>query len=109
MFFNIYLLYIFTYLYCSGVKIVFERLGLLFVCSYWILYPILLENMPKLKKSVLFFIIIILCILKVNVIIKGNSMTKELYEYKNILWNKETYEEKIQILEKVKDNINNIK
>lgn len=109
VFFNIYLLYIFTYLYCSGVKIVFERLGLLFVCSYWILYPILLENMPKLKKSVLFFIIIILCILKVNVIIKGNSMTKELYEYKNILWNKETYEEKIQILEKVKDNINNIK
>ena len=49
IFFNVYLLYVFTYLYGSGVRIIFERIGLLFICSYWILYPIVLKNTSKIK------------------------------------------------------------
>ena len=52
IFFNIFLLYIISYLYGSGVRIIFERLGLLFICSYWIVYPILLKKYFKIKKNI---------------------------------------------------------
>lgn len=100
IFFNIFLLYIFTYLYGSGVRIIFERLGLLFICSYWILYPILLKKITSIKKIFLFIFIILLCLLKVDLYIASDK-AKELYKYKNILWNKETYKEKSKIYEKV--------
>lgn len=98
IFFNIFLFYIFTYLYGSGVRIVFERLGLLFICSYWILYPVLLKNISLIKKVLIFMFLVSFCVLKVNY---TNPKAKELYEYKNILWNKETYEQKSKIFYEV--------
>lgn len=101
IFFNIYLLYIFSYLYGSGVRIIFERLGFLFICSYWILYSIVLKNISKIKKIFLFSILIIFCGLKINIYTNFSVRAKELYEYKNILWDKEVYEEKLILYNKV--------
>lgn len=101
IFFNIFLFYIFSYLYGSGIRIIFERLGLLFICSYWIIYPIILKNTLKLNKILIFIFLIVLCNLKINVDIAFNKKSKELHQYKNILWNKEIYEEKIIIFNKV--------
>lgn len=101
IFFNIFLLYMISYLYGSGVRIIFERLGLLFVCSYWIVYPILLKNISKLKKILIFSFLILFCTLKINKSYVFNVKARELYKYQNILWNKETYEEKYKIYKKV--------
>lgn len=101
IFFNLYLLYIFTYLYGSGVKIIFERCGLLFIPSYWILYPILLKNINKNKKIGLFVLLSLYIILKVNKETNFNFKAKELREYKNIIFTQETYKEKKLIFDKV--------
>lgn len=98
IFFNIYLCYISTYLYGSGVKIIFERLGLLFICSYWILYPILLKNFLGIKKILIFIFLICFCIIRMNLIYILNTSLYERYRYRNILWNSETYEERIKKL-----------
>lgn len=100
IFFNIYLLYIFTFLYGSGVKIIFERIGLLFICSYWIIYPILLKNMLRTNKILIFTFIIIICLLKTIISFQYNyHKTKKLYNYKNILWIKEDYNKSVKIFE----------
>lgn len=102
IFYNIYLLYIFSYLYGSGVRIIFERVGLLFVCSYWIIYPILLKSMSKIKKILIFIFITIICLLKTY--ITFNYMPdKELYIYENIFFIQKSYEEKLKIMEKYKN------
>ena len=101
IFFNIYLLYISSYLYGSGVRIIFERLGFLFICSYWILYPITLKNISKIKKIFLFFILVIFCGLKINIYTNFSLKAKELYKYRNILWDKEIYEKKLILYNKV--------
>lgn len=101
VFFNIFLFYIVTYLYGSGVRIIFERLGLLFICSYWIVYPILLKNISKLKKILIFIFLVSFCILKINNSFVFNKKAGELNKYQNIIWSKETYEEKYKIYKKV--------
>lgn len=101
IFFNIFLFYIFSYLYGSGVRIIFDRLGLLFICSYWVLYPILLKKISNIKKIVIFIFLISFCSLKINSFYVLNLKEKELCEYKNILWNKESYEEKYKIFKNV--------
>lgn len=101
IFFNIFLLYIISYLYGSGVRIIFERLGLLFICSYWIVYPILLKNISKLKKILIFIFLISFSIMKINSYYVFDDKGKELNKYQNIIWSKETYKEKYKIFKKV--------
>lgn len=101
IFFNLYLLYVFTYLYGSGVRIIFERCGLLFIPAYWILYPILLKNMNKNKKIGLFILLSLYIILKINKETNFSIKAKELYEYKNIIFTQESYKEKKLIFDKV--------
>lgn len=98
IFFNIYLCYIYTYLYGSGVRIIFERLGLLFICSYWVLYPILLKNFLGIKKMLIFIFLICFCIIRINLIYILDISLYKRYKYRNILWNSETYTEKIKKL-----------
>lgn len=101
IFFNLYLLYIFSYLYGSGVRIIFERCGLLFIPSYWILYSIILKSMKGYKKVGLFIVISLFIIIKINRQTNFNFKAKELYQYKNIIFTNETYEEKKTIFNKV--------
>ena len=101
IFFNIFLFYIVSYLYGSGVRIIFERLGLLFICSYWIVYPVLLKNISKIKKIFVFIFLIIFCTLRINSYYVFDTKGKELNKYQNIFWSKETYEEKYKIYKKV--------
>ena len=83
------------------MRIIFDRLGLLFICSYWVLYPILLKKISNIKKIVIFIFLISFCSLKINSFYVLNLKEKELCEYKNILWNKESYEEKYKIFKNV--------
>lgn len=104
IFFNIFLFYIFSYLYGNGVRIIFERIGLLFICSYWILYPILLKNISNIKRILIFIFLISYCFLKINTTYVLDLKVKKLYEYKNILWNNESYEKKYKVFREVSDN-----
>ena len=101
IFFNLYLLYIFSYLYGSGVRVIFERCGLLFIPSYWILYSIVLKSMKGYKKLMAFVIISLFIILKINKQVNFGTKAKELYQYKNIIFVDESYEEKKAIFDKV--------
>ena len=106
IFLNMFFVYIFLYLYGNGVKIIFQRFGLLFVSSYWILFPMILKENVKLKRNCLFYFIILLCIVKINHSFVFRNVDKELYEYKNILFTRETYKEKKIIYEQVLERFN---
>ena len=106
IFLNMFFIYIFLYFYGNGVKIIFQRLGLIFISSYWILLPMILKKNIKLKKFFLFCFISLFCLIKINHSFVFKGIDKQLYEYKNILFTNETYEEKKIIYEQVLNKFN---
>ena len=59
IYYRLFYIYFFLNFYCSEIIIIPARLGILFVCSYWILYPAIYSvlNINK-KKLFLFFLFI---------------------------------------------------
>jgi hypothetical protein len=90
IFVNAYLIYFVLFFYFSEVGVIGLRLGNLFVFSYWILIPLIIEtfNFVTNKLFYLFY-------LYLYIIIKTFGMTNTiLYKYDNILWGIESYEER---------------
>ena len=56
----LYLLYIAIFLFCSEFYIIIERIPNLFVCSYWILYTKLYENIHRKSWRYVFLVLLIL-------------------------------------------------
>jgi len=64
VFINSFYIYIFIYLYCSEIKVVLERLPLLFIFSYWILYPTIYEKISPMKKKIFIVVFILYSFIK---------------------------------------------
>ena len=79
---------IFFFLYFSEFSIVSMRFSLLFIFSYWLIFPMLLELYPKLP---ILIIAIIFSLFRLNNQINfiGN---REVYSYQNILINYDSME-----------------
>lgn len=52
IFFNVFYLYIFSYLYLSELRILIDRIPVMFVCSYWVLLPRLYKILRKEYKAI---------------------------------------------------------
>lgn len=52
IFINSFYLYCFIYLYCSEMSIILDRVGLLFIYSYWILFPQIYALLSPRNKNI---------------------------------------------------------
>jgi hypothetical protein len=101
LFINGYVLYFFIFFFFSEIMVAVERLSLLFVFSYWILYPNLLALVKEIANKVVFTITLILfCYMKV-VMATINVFAK----YDNVLFGIESYESRIQRVENDMDTL----
>ena len=53
VFINCFYLFVFTYLFCSELNIVIQRIPLLFASGYYVIYPLIVDNWNKEKKTIL--------------------------------------------------------
>jgi hypothetical protein len=88
LFINAYILYFFVFFFLSEISIAVERLTLLFIFSYWILYPELLSLVKYVaNKSTVVIAIFAFSILKITL------LTQDIFtKYDNILFGIESYE-----------------
>lgn len=88
IFINTFILYFIVYFFFAEITVAVERLSLLFVSSYWILYPNILKLIKKQNnKIILTFSFLFYCLLKITV---GNSNVFSKYD--NLLFGIESYE-----------------
>lgn len=96
LFVNSYLIFVIFYLFFSEVSIIIVRLASIFAYSYWILIPLIIMNMQKNIKPIMFIFISLLIILKIHMV--TNSI---FFNYDSLLLkNHKTYKERIQIIHK---------
>ena len=93
IFYNLFVLYICTFLYCSEMSILVERIPYLFAASYWILYPLAYKKINKKYKIYLLIWLLIICFLKLSF---GNMNV--LMRYDNILFGAESYQTRRNII-----------
>jgi len=90
IFINCLILYFVVFFFFSEILVAVERLSLLFVFAYWILYPELLFSFKKpLYKWILLLLLFGYCTLK---IIQANSNIFARYD--NVLFGIESYEDR---------------
>lgn len=89
LFLNAYVLYFVLFFSFSNLGPVAQRLADLFVFSYWIIYPKFYQYISNISKKVAFVYLLTLysCLKLVS------GMSAPYHQYKNILWNQESFEE----------------
>lgn len=101
LFINTFLLYFIIYFFLAELMIAVERLSLLFVFAYWVLYPEVLANIKELKnKFILTFLLIGYSLLKVTQV-NSNIFSR----YDNLLFGIQNYEDRRMIIENNMDEI----
>ena len=75
--YNILYLYVFSYLYFSEMRILTDRIPILFSCSYWFLFPELYSNLKKDFKVLFLLLFLLYSILK---IISANNSILVMYD-----------------------------
>jgi hypothetical protein len=81
IFINLFYIYAFIYLYGTEIYVVVERIGLLFVCSYWILYAEVYRLISGKNKKMFLFLLIFYGALK---LMSGHRFANQKYE--NVLF-----------------------
>lgn len=97
IFANMWILLFFLYLYTNDVRIIQERFSLLIVCSYWIIYPIILKLYKGKIKLLLVLIIFSYSSLKIYKSFNEKIKSYPLIKYENILFDSKSFEEKRKI------------
>ena len=95
IFYNLYLLYYATFQFFINNSILVNRIPLLFVISYAILYPNLIE-INKKYKQILIVYIFILALLKIHI-----ATNNILCSYDNLLWGIQSYQVRSQIVNNI--------
>lgn len=83
---NAFYIYTLLFLFGNSFSIIYQRIGLLFVFSYWIVYPLILKVCSIKRKKILLFIIFLYGFVK-NV----NGNTNILCKYNNFLIHEPNY------------------
>lgn len=86
------IIYFYIYLYCYEVYIIVERLGIQVIAFYWILFPIIYQNLSKKKKCYFLLILLFYSLLKIYATYGNNFQ----FLYENILINKPNYYYRVQ-------------
>lgn len=77
---NALAIYLCTYFYGFEVPIVYQRLGALFVFSYWIFYPLIYQRLSKEKKILFMAVFTFYALLKIY-----SGFKYSLFYYDNLL------------------------
>ena len=92
IFLNIFFLYIFSYLYLSELRILIDRIPIMFICSYWILLPRLYKILRKEYKAVFLVSFFFYSLLK------GLMAHKDILAlYDNMLFQEFTIQERLEM------------
>ena len=101
IFINSFILYFIVYFFFTEIRVAVERLSLLFVFSYWILYPNILNLFTRLNNRIIvIFTLLVYCILKLTV---GNSNVFSKYD--NLIFGIESFEVR---QERVNENLEEV-
>lgn len=101
IFINVFLIYISIFLYFSEMQILLERLSLLFIFSYWILYP-RIYSLINLKFNRSVFLILLICYSCMKLISLNNNI---IQKYDNLLFGIESYEQRRTVFDYYSDEI----
>jgi hypothetical protein len=89
---NTFYLYTFVYLYFSDMTIILERVAVLFIFPYWVVYPYIYSLLRNKSKQLFLIILLFYGILKLGL---GNRNIFTLYD--NALLQHRTYQDRIII------------
>lgn len=101
IFINIYLLYFIIYFFFSELMVAVERLSLLFVFAYWILYPEILATIKEISNKFL----VILLLIGYSTVKVAQVNSNIFSRYDNLLFGIQNYEDRKMIIENNKDAI----
>jgi hypothetical protein len=90
IFMNMYLIYFIIFFYFSEITIITERVPLLFVPAYWILYPSMYALVEKIINKVLF--VLLFCFY--GVVKSVNAYSNIMAKYDNVIFGIESYEDR---------------
>jgi hypothetical protein len=99
IFINIFILFFICCFYIAEANEVMTRLSTLFICSYWILYPAILNTIKNKLNKQLFLLILI-----VFVLLRTSFYNTFLFKYDNILFGIQKYEQRKELLKKYSNN-----
>lgn len=93
IFINSFIIFFILYFYFSEISIVVTRLGTLFIFSYWILWPQIIDTTTSISK---YIIVSILCI---YLNIRVSKMTNNvLFKYDNIIFeNSQSFQQREKV------------
>jgi hypothetical protein len=91
IFANLLYIYVFVFLFGYEISIFGERFSLLFVASYWVLYPKLFAVLKKEYKCLFLILLLIYGTLKIM-----NMHYGAVHEYDNILTGYKSYDERLK-------------
>lgn len=90
IFYNLYLIYFIFFFYFSEIHVFTERLSILFIFSYWLIYPKIYELLRTSQARKLFFILFFIFSLLRITVMNSNILSK----YDNVLWGIKSYNER---------------
>ena len=95
MFVNMYVLLYAVFTVCSESAVMVQRFQYMFIASFWILYPLLLEYAKRFKNQLIYIFIVALMFMKL-IIIAGDPNLK----YENVLTGVSSFNERSNYTEK---------
>lgn len=92
IFVNLLYIFLFCYLYLSEIQILIERITMLFVIGYWIVFPAIYESLSKKRKILFMLFLFFYGILKMMV-----QCDEPNYSYTNILYEEPVYSQRLKL------------
>lgn len=103
LFINSFLIFIALFLFCSETSIILKRVTINFAFSYWILIPIIIQQVEKKLKPIIALFFALFFIIKMHLM-----MNNILYDYDSFLFgNSKSYNERYEIFNKELKNLKN--
>lgn len=95
LFINMYVLLYVSFAFCSESVVMVQRFQYMFIASFWILYPLLIQYAKQHRASIIYIFIIGLLSLKLILIAADPNL-----KYENVLTGVSTYESKSNFVQK---------
>lgn len=102
IFCNCFFIYYFLFYLFSDIAVIVERIPLLFVFSYWVLYPNVLPLLKVKNRHMLSAFLVIFCFLKIAT---ANANIMSMYD--NLLFGIHSYEYRMSIFDRYYEGLMN--
>jgi hypothetical protein len=101
LFINAFVSYFVLFFYLHEILILADRISNLFIYSYWILFPALLEHAKlRYNKHIVLISILLFCYYKTYV-----NSSNIFYKYDNVLFKHDSFEQRKEIFDRYSDSL----